>query len=354
MVSRTPQTLYKIGLLVGGDSIFALIGKNKVPIKGSDFSMEEGENTDIRRYFSNKLQVYHRGPRIEKQATGAALPAAPNAEIAALKYHPTQDMSWTQVDIRGLKMLHSEKRIAEKSIFKESANDAIERGGVTPQPMSAWAHTRPDHLNFEHRLDKELRVPGYASANKTHTALESAAEIYARKIGPVKVTRKLGEPIPRSNGLITELHLGFALEGKDETLHHFIHRQSYFANDGARHGDDVAIFKYLEEQKQRIENDLPTFADKVTKIGKAGYGDDVDEFDGKYTSVADGYLNYIHNNKLRLIEATSKPEVGDDGMGSRSLQNSLRTISGQAIGSENSASAALDERSRTRGSGRAD
>ncbi len=354
MVSRTPQTLYKIGMLVGGDSVLALIGKHKVPIKGDDFSIEEGDNTDIRSYFGNKLKVFHRGPRIEQQTPGAALPAAPNLGKAALTYDPIQSMSWTQVDIRGQKMFHTEKRIPERSIFGEAANDALERGGVTPQPLSAWTHTRPDHLNFEQRLDKELRVPGYPGVNKTHTAFESAAEIFARTIGPLKVTRKLGEPVPRSNSLISELHLGFVLEGAGDTLHHFIHRQSYFANDGARHGDDMGIVKFLEEQQRRIENGLPTFADKVTKIGKAGYGDDVDEFDGEYASVADGYLNYIHNNKLRLIEANGEPEIGDDRMRTTTLQNALRSISQETIGSENNASAALGERSRTRGSGRAD
>ena len=251
-------------LLRGGASIFMECDGKREVIKGEEFSLKDVKDHDVRTYFSGKLKVYHAGNDAVRQYEGAALPAKPMGDRPALKYLPEKIMSWTQDDIVGLKLTHDEKRKAEKSVLGEAANTAIARGGIAEKKYSPWAHTIPDHLNFLDREGKSKRVPGYVGANQVHSAFESAAKIYAKKYGSIKVTRELGAPIAGDSGLPSALKLGFALDGKDGSRHHFVHEQPYFTQAGGRNGDEKAIVRFLEIQKERIDRGLPTLADKVT------------------------------------------------------------------------------------------
>lgn len=251
-------------LLPGGASIFMECEGNREVIKGEMFSPRDVEDHDVRTYFSGKLKVYHAGNNAVRQYEGASLPAKPTGNGAALKYFPEKIMSWTQEDIMKLKLTHDEKRKAEKSVLGETANQAIARAGIAEKKYSPWAHTIPDHLNFLDREAKGKRVPGYVGANQVHTAFESAAKIYAKKHGLIRVTRELGEPIAGDSNLPSALKLGFALEAKNGDLHHFVHEQPYFTHAGGRNGDEKAIVRFLEMQKQRIDAGLPSLADKVT------------------------------------------------------------------------------------------
>jgi hypothetical protein len=278
-------------ILRGGASIFMEYGGKRELIKGEIFSPASVPEYDVTSYFSGKLRVYHAGNGVTRQTVGAPLPAAPTKEkTPTLNYAPHSQISWTQEDIIGLKLTHTDKRKPEKSILGETANKAIARGGVAEKVLSPWAHTMPDHLNFLDRLDPRKRVPGYVGANQAHTVFESAAKIYAQKHGSIKVTREMGEPIAGESVLPSALKLGFVLDGKDGSHHHFVHEQPYFTNAGGRNGDEKAIVKFLEIQKQRIDDGLSSLADKVIhKTGKRRV-EHIDKYESRYESVAANYL----------------------------------------------------------------
>jgi hypothetical protein len=297
-------------ILKGGDSIFMEYGGKKKLIKGEIFSTADVPEYDVTSYFSDKLRVYHAGNGVTRQTIGAPLPAAPTKEKSpTLNYAPNSQMSWTQEDIIGLKLTHDDKRKPEKSILGETANAAIGRSGVAEKRLSPWAHTMPDHLNFLDRLDPRLRVPGYVGANQTHTVFESAAKIYARKHGSIKVTREMGVPIAGDSVLPSALKLGFVLDGKDGTHHHFVHEQPYYTNAGGRNGDEKAIVKFLEIQKRRIDKGLSALADKVTRGGATGRSDDANASENRYESVAANYLSA----KLGKLTISPKEDAGRTG-----------------------------------------
>lgn len=301
-------------ILRGGASIFMEYGDKKELIKGEIFSPADVSEFDVTSYFSDKLRVYHAGNGVTSQTIGASLPAAPTqGKSPTLKYTPQSEMKWTQEDIIGLKLTHDDKRKPEKSILGETANSAIVRGGVAEKELSPWAHTKPDHLNFLNRLDPRKRVPSYVGANQVHTVFESAAKIYAQKHGSIKVTRELSEPIAGESFLPSALKLGFVLDGKDGSHHHFVHEQPYFTNAGGRNGDEKAIVKFLEIQKQRIDNGLPTLADKVVRQSGKERFDHIDEFESRYESVAAIYLAAKFGKFSIAAQEVEKSAAAPDG-----------------------------------------
>ena len=294
-------------ILKGGESIFMEYGGEKELIKGEIFSPADVPEYDVTSYFSDKLRVYHAGNGVTRQTIGAPLPAAPTKEKApTLNYAPHSQIRWTQEDIIGLKLTHDDKRKPEKSILGETANKAIARGGVAEKVLSPWAHTMPDHLNFLDRLDPRKRVPGYVGANQAHTVFESAAKIYAKNHGSIKVTRELSKPIAGESVLPSALKLGFVLDGKDGSHHHFVHEQPYFTNAGGRNGDEKAIVKFLEIQQKRIDDGLFTLADKVIAKTDDSRVDSIDEYESRYESVAANYL------AAKLGKMSLTAEEGED------------------------------------------
>ncbi len=285
---KPAQEAYK--LLRGGSSIFMELDGRTEVIKGKEFSPKDVHDHDVRTYFSGKLKVFHAGNNTERQYAGAPLPAKPMQDGATLSYLPDKQMSWTQEDLVGLKLTHDEKRRSEKSVLGESANAALARAGIAEKKYSPWAHTIADHLNFLDRLDKSKRVPAYVGANQVHSVFEAAAKIYAKKYGSIKVTRELGEPIAGDSGLPSTLKLGFALDGENGSLHHFIHEQPYFTNAGGRSGDEKAIVRFLEIQKRRIDAGLPSLADKVTPSRETRREISDGKADDHYQSIAVNFL----------------------------------------------------------------
>lgn len=308
-------------ILRGGSSIFMEVGGKKDVIKGEIFSPSDAKELDVRSYFSDKLRIYHGGNGVAHQTIGAPLPAAPaKGGKPALSYTPQREISWTQEDIVGLKLTHADKRKPEKSIMGGTANSAINSAGISEKPLSPWAHTVPDHLNFLDRKDPAKRLPGYVGANQVHTVFESAAKIYASKHGSIKVTRELGEPVAADNPVPSELKLGFVLDGKNKTHHHFIHNQPYFTNAGGRNGDEKAIVKFLEDQKRLIDQGLPTLADKVTSDHRSRRGDDFSKSRYGYQSVAANYLAARFSGlsvtapegRQDVPEASQSPQTGSE------------------------------------------
>jgi hypothetical protein len=300
MVRPTLALQYTFGLKPRGSSIMMVMpGQKDVLLRGESFSTRGNNNVDERVYFDGKLLVIHHGKHITPQSLGAVLPAVPNLQQDALSYTPYKKLSWTQGDVVREKIKQLTSRSDEKTIMGEAAKESIARGGVEPLPKSAWAHTLADYLNYDDRLGKEFRVPGYQAANQVHTAFESAAVRLAKLNDSIKVTRKLGDNIPASNGLVDGLHLGFVLDGKNEEQYHFTHFQPYFSMAGARHGDDEAIAIYINDNRGKIANDLPTTADKITKV----FGDDkypADEFGGHYPSISQDFKRHIIEEKSKL------------------------------------------------------
>lgn len=309
----------KFKLLPGGASIFFEIEGKKELIKGEIFRPDAGPNIDVRNYFDGRLTVYHGGYNINRQTTGAPLPARPTER--ALNYVPAKRLNWIQPDIVGMKMVQTEKRKGEKSILGEAANEAIARGGVVPQPLSPWAHTKPDHINFIDRLNKGLRVPGYAGANQVHTAFESTAKLFAKAHGDIKVTRTLGEPIAGNSGLISEMNLGFVLDDKKGKAYHFSHTQPYFSNAGARNGDEVAILRFIEIQKEHLEAGKAPLSDDTWRAGSKRRHPEPDLSPQSFASVRDHYNEFMkqksaqeaaQERSLSPVTASSPDASGDE------------------------------------------
>ncbi len=341
-------------LLRGGNSIFMECDGKREVIKGEEFSLKDVKDHDVRTYFSGKLKVYHAGNNVERQYAGAPLPAKPTQDGATLKYRPDQQLSWIQEDVVGLKLTHDEKRKTEKSVLGETANTAIARAGIAEKKYSPWAHTIADHLNFLDRLDKSKRVPGYVGANQVHTVFESAAKIYAKKYGSIKVTRELGELIAGDSGLPSTLKLGFALDGKDKSLHHFIHEQPYFTHAGGRNGDEKAIVRFLEMQKQRIDEGLSSLADKVTSRRERRRDKREGKPGGSYESIAVNFLiPKMENLRLGEKEWAGLSASSDDRQSSADTASESSSSAKRHRNDYDSASERSTERERSRDRDRA-
>jgi hypothetical protein len=327
----------KFRLLPGGEHIYFQIGDYKELVKGTIFPPEIQEEYDVCKYFDGKLKVYHLGSNVKKQYTGAALPAKPTGKT--LHYVPHKRLNWIQPDIISLKMSQLDKRQSEKSIMGLTAFEAIARGGVVPQPYSAWAHTKPDHVNFLGRTEQELRVPGYVAANQVHTAFESAAKLLAKKYNEIEVTRKLGKPIAGDSGLISQLKLGFVLRDEQNKPHHYSHNQPYFTNKGARNGDEVAIFRYIEIQKDLLEAGKPTLASKEKTSQKRQRRFEAHLSSDNFVPVAGDYLHYL----LKADEA-------HDADRAKALAH-RETSDVNSISQSDTSATRLDERHRRRSRG---
>ncbi|MEO1702481.1 MAG: hypothetical protein AAFR71_10560 [Pseudomonadota bacterium] len=255
-------------LKAGGASIVAEFDGQRYVIKGEEFDPATHKHSpvDTRSYFDSALKVFHAGNGVTKQFGGAPLPAKPVSQ-QALSHTPYKDMVWDQPDIVGRKMGQIGDRKQEKSIMGDTANNAIKSAGIRPSPLSPWAHTRPDHLNFQGRDDQKLRVPAYVGANQVHSAFEAAAKQLAHDNGTIEVNRKLNEEIPGGSKLPVSMTLGFTLKSEKRDMAARIeHKQPYFTSAGARNGDEKAIVMFIKHNQELLDNG-EIRANSYTKIG---------------------------------------------------------------------------------------
>ncbi|MEO1748430.1 MAG: hypothetical protein AAFR27_07405, partial [Pseudomonadota bacterium] len=253
VVHAKVHTAYKLER--GGANIVAEFDGQKRVVKGQEFNPDilERSQMDTRSYFHGALKVHHTGNGVTRQYGGAPLPAKP-VQKPALGYEPYKRLVWDQPDIVGRNMGQIGHRKAEASVMGESANDAIQRAGLRPKLRSPWAHTRPDHLNFQERTDPKLRVPAYVGANQVHSAFESAAKQLARNKGTIEVNRKVNEDIPGGSKLPVSMTLGYTLKNEQRNMATRIeHQQNYFTSAGARNGDERAIVMFVEHKQKQLD-----------------------------------------------------------------------------------------------------
>ncbi|MEO0545135.1 MAG: hypothetical protein AAFY99_15080 [Pseudomonadota bacterium] len=250
-----PEIHTPFKLNAGGACIVAEFDDQRHVIKGENFDPATHKHSpvDTRSYFKGALKVHHAGNGVEKQFGGAPLPAKP-VQQPVLQASPYKNLVWDQPDIVGKKMGQIGDRRQEKSIMGDTANNVIQSAGIRPRPKSPWAHTRPDHINFDGREDPKLRVPGYVGANQVHSAFEAAAKQLAHDNGTIEVNRRVNEEIPGGSKLPVSMTLGFTLKNEQRDLAARIeHDQPYFTSAGARNGDEKAIVMFVKHHQELLD-----------------------------------------------------------------------------------------------------
>lgn len=222
----------------GTDRMITMHGSSSVS-KGTAFDPSTAQDTT--NYFGGSLQIHHRGEGIQQQSIGAPLPAAPTTSGPSLA--PVRETAWWQDEPSQLPQ--TTPRGNEKTIMGESANDALSRSGIAPQPYAPFAHIQPDHTHPADREDRSLRHPTYEPTNQVHSAIETGVKGFVNNNGGIGVGRQQVGALPGSSGLYAGMNMQLAMP-TPSGFHFLNHYQPHFSSTGGRSGDAPGITRFLE------------------------------------------------------------------------------------------------------------